>query len=575
MSLSPPERGDPYLSAQLIPYLGNKRALLPHLSRAFSGLVEGFGPAVSGPYRFLDAFAGSGSVSRLAKRLGFKVAANDWEPYSRAVNECWLALEPKDLEAAFPGGVAAAFEAWNRMHPGHPAHDGAAFGEPYLARWYAPERTEAPELGRERLFYTAENARFIDSARNRLELEYPDPEPGSPACHARTALLGAILLEAAVHSNTSGVFKAYHRGFGGHGKDALGRIMARMELEPPLLAEGPAVELGSADAAAFLSGRGADIVYLDPPYNQHQYGSNYHLLNTICRWDRPPMPLELGPDGSLLRKAGIPASWRATSSAFCSRPSSRAAMKSVLDAADARAIVLSWNGEGFLSDEELVALLADRGALEARALNYVQYRGGRQSEARRNPNNEFLFIVRCDEAPAGAEAALEHLRRASALNKAASSSYDPERLRRYFIVEGAALRFRAAAAGSASLPLREERRLAPEAVPMMSALDRGAWLELSAALEAARCRSASEELDSLISLLSADADRPLRRGRGRYAREALRQLRKLAHPRYEKDFFRYLDALETLAGDSYPASFIAGLRELRELAAKRAIRRDA
>ncbi len=575
MSLSPPERWDPYLSAQLIPYLGNKRALLPHLSRAFGELAEGFCPAVSGPVRFLDAFAGSGSVSRLAKRLGFKVAANDWEPYSKALNECWLAMGPKDLKAAFPCGVEAAFEAWNRMHPGHPAYDGAAFGEPYLARWYAPERTEAPRLGRERLFYTAENARFIDSARNRLELDYPNPEPGSPAYHARTALLGAILLEAAVHSNTSGVFKAYHRGFGGHGKDALGRIMARMELEPPLLAEGPAVELASTDAAAFLSGRCADIVYLDPPYNQHQYGSNYHLLNTICRWDRPPMPLELGPDGSLLRKAGIPDGWRATSSAFCSRPSSKAALKSVLDAADARAIVLSWNGEGFLSDEEIVALLADKGALEARALSYVQYRGGRQSEARANPNNEFLFIVRRDEAPAGAEAALEQLRRSSALNRAANSSYDPERLRRWFVVEGAALRLRDAAAGTAPLPLRDERRLAPEAVPAMIALGRDAWRELSAALESARCRSASEELDSLISLLNADGDRPLRRGKGMYAREALRHLRKLAHPRYETVFYRYLDALEAVAGESYPASFAAGLRDLRELAAKRAIRRDA
>ncbi len=287
------------------------------------------------------------------------------------------------------------------------------------------------------------------------------------------------------------------------------------------------------------------------------------------------MPLELGPDGSLLRKAGIPDGWRATSSAFCSRPSSKAALKSVLDAADARAIVLSWNGEGFLSDEEIVALLADKGALEARALSYVQYRGGRQSEARANPNNEFLFIVRRDEAPAGAEAALEQLRRSSALNRAANSSYDPERLRRWFVVEGAALRLRDAAAGTAPLPLRDERRLAPEAVPAMIALGRDAWRELSAALESARCRSASEELDSLISLLNADGDRPLRRGKGMYAREALRHLRKLAHPRYETVFYRYLDALEAVAGESYPASFAAGLRDLRELAAKRAIRRDA
>lgn len=574
MSPNPPERVDPYLSAQLIPYLGNKRALLPHLSRAFGELAEDFGPARAGPRRFLDAFAGSGSVSRLAKRLGFKVAANDWEPYSGAINACWLAMEPEDLEAAFPEGAEATFEAWNRMHPGHAEHLGETFGEPYLARWYAPERTESPKLGLERLFYTAENARFIDSARNRLDLEYPVSEPGSPGYHARAALLGAILLEAAVHSNTSGVFKAYHRGFGGHGKDALGRIMARMALEPPILIPGPRVELESSDAAAFLAGRGADIAYLDPPYNQHQYGSNYHLLNTICLWDRQPMPLELGPDGSLARKAGIPEAWRARSSPFCSRPAAKEALRSALDAADARAIVLSWNGEGFLSDEELVALLAGRGAVEARALSYVQYRGGRQSAARVNPNNEFVFIVRCDEPPSGAEAALENLRRTSAMNRALSSSYDPERLRRSFDVGADSLRFRGAAAEPAPIPLRDERRLAPEAVGVLRAMEREAWAEISAALDAARCRSAGEELDSLIALLRDAGEGTLRRGRGRYTREALRHLRKLAHPRYQKEFYRYLDILTALADGPYPASFAAGLRELRELAQKRTIRRE-
>lgn len=574
MSPKPPEPRDPYLSAQLIPYLGNKRALLPHLARAFLELVEDFGPGGAGRHSFLDAFAGTGSVSRLAKRLGFRVAANDWEPYSRAINECWLAMGPEDLKAAFPGGAEAAFELWNRMHPGHPSYVGEAFGEPYLARWYAPERTEAPKLGRERLFYTAENARFIDSARNRLELEYPNPEPGSPAYHARIALLGAILLEAAVHSNTSGVFKAYHRGFGGHGKDALGRIMARMALEPPILSDGPGVELASTDAAAFLSGRSADIAYLDPPYNQHQYGSNYHLLNTICLWDRPPMPLELGPDGSLARKAGIPEAWRATSSPFCSRPSSKEALRSALDAADARAIVLSWNGEGFLSDEELVALLADRGAIEARALSYVKYRGGRQSEARANPNNEFLFIVRCDEPRSGAETALESLRLSGDLNRALRSSYDPLRLRRSFDVGDDTLRFRGEGAESVLLPMRDERRLAPDAAGILSALGREARRDISAALDAARCRCASEELDCLIRLLRSDEGGALRRGRGRRAREALRHLRKLAHPRYEKEFYLYLDALSAISGDSFPASFATGLRELCDLAAKRAIRRD-
>ena len=30
-----------------------------------------------------------------------------------------------------------------------------------------------------------------------------------------------------------------------------------------------------------------DIAYLDPPYNQHPYGSNYFMLNLIASYKKP------------------------------------------------------------------------------------------------------------------------------------------------------------------------------------------------------------------------------------------------------------------------------------------------
>ena len=83
---------DPYLSEQLIAYIGNKRALLPFLHGVFSAP-----PARSAREPFLDPFAGSGAVSRLARVMGFRVAANDWEPYSFVINSCHLVLTPSDL----------------------------------------------------------------------------------------------------------------------------------------------------------------------------------------------------------------------------------------------------------------------------------------------------------------------------------------------------------------------------------------------------------------------------------------------------------------------------------------------
>ena len=89
--------GGAYLNDQLIAYIGNKRALLPFLHGAFSAL-----PLDPSRSTFLDPFAGSGSVSRLARTMGFRVLANDWEPYSLVINTCHLRLRPSDLAALFP-----------------------------------------------------------------------------------------------------------------------------------------------------------------------------------------------------------------------------------------------------------------------------------------------------------------------------------------------------------------------------------------------------------------------------------------------------------------------------------------
>ena len=72
-----------YVFQQLIPYIGNKRRLLSVILQAINR--TGINPRHA---TFLDLFAGSGVVSRMAKKCGFRVLSNDWEPYSAALNQC-------------------------------------------------------------------------------------------------------------------------------------------------------------------------------------------------------------------------------------------------------------------------------------------------------------------------------------------------------------------------------------------------------------------------------------------------------------------------------------------------------
>ncbi|TFG85191.1 MAG: hypothetical protein E4H20_00955 [Spirochaetales bacterium] len=560
--MSPEQENSDYLRRQLIPYLGNKRSLLPRLGALFQTLS-----ANRASIRFLDPFSGSGSVARLGRSLGYSVEANDWEPYSEAINRCWLELAPEDLEHAFgsEAELARVFSDWNAMHSQAGNRDIDGRGEPYLARWYAPAVTGAPDLNRERLFYTAENATFLDAARNRLEAEFPLPEPGSVADVKRRVFLGAILLEAAVHSNTSGVFKAYHRGFGGHGKDALQRILAKAELEVPVLVPGPTARVHRMDAIDFVRSRPADIVYLDPPYNQHQYGSNYHILNTIVRWDGAPVSLDLGEDGRLLRKAGIPESWKLTRSPFCRRPEAENAITELIDSIDAAAIVVSWNGDGHVDEERMAGILAERGRLEVRTLEYVTYRGGRQSDERQTANREYLFVVRTDQPSDGSEAAIRQLSDARMRDQALRGRYDPDRLRSRFRVSSGSVALRVTGTElwpvPVAVPLKDLRRLSPEAVDLIDSLGKDQRHDLFMRLASCRCANAQENLEALLPL-AADPGPAGARAR----KEVLLYLRKLAHPRYQADFIHFLREFEKLEVASINGSFHTGLDGLRALA---------
>ena len=485
-----------YLKRQLIAYLGNKRALLPFLSDLFRQLQPR-------PGVVLDAFAGSGAVARLARTLGHEVHANDWEPYAVAVNRAYLTLTPASARGAFDrwGGLEAALTRLNALRRPR---------EEFLARWYAPRETANADWRTERLFYTRENALWLDAVREAVDA-FDEP--------ARTLLLALLIYEAATHANTNGVFKAYHKGFGGHGGDALKRILSPMALEFPVLWEsGRPASASALDAAEFLKGRPADLVYLDPPYNQHQYGSNYHLLNTVALGDRFVPEL----------KAGIRRDWVNTKSAFCSRSEAPAAFEALLDAADARHLVISYNTEGVVPFERLYDLLDRRGRVELAVRDYVTYRGGRQSPERKTHNLEFVLVVRTRErAGSGNRLTIERFLAEKRLSTLLKGAFVPSRLRAAFAGEGTGVAVNGRIWRTDALHRFE--------APDVEALPFDVVSDAALRLAEAACRSHQEEFDVLLALLK---NTPSGARRGRRVRRLALVLRKFAFRQYRGDYER-------------------------------------
>ncbi len=207
----------------------------------------------------------------------------------------------------------------------------------------------------------------------------------------REMLLGPLLSEASVHANTAGVFKGFYKDrksgvgrFGGSNADALSRIRGTIELAVPVLSRYECeVEVRQEDAnAAARAVRDIDLAYLDPPYNQHPYGSNYFMLNLLVRYRRP---------GNISQVSGIPTDWRR--SGYNVKAQSTHLMHDLLHALDARFLLISFNNEGFITPDNMERLLAKLGKVSRMDIKYNAFRGSRNLHGRDTHVTEQLFLV--------------------------------------------------------------------------------------------------------------------------------------------------------------------------------------
>lgn len=355
-----------FLREQIVTYLGNKRGLLGFIGRGVQRVRRRLGGRA---LRCFDAFAGSGIVSRYLKGYSACLYANDLEPYSQVLGECYLANRGQVSQAELRGWLRelrACVE--RRLAPG------------FLTELYAPEDDAAIRPG-ERVFYTRRNAMFLDTARQAI---------GELPVEVQPFFLAPLLYEASVHTNTSGVFKGFYKNrqgvgqFGGEGRHALSRILGDVQLRLPVLsrfsAECHVMRMDAADAARAIPE--LDLAYLDPPYNQHPYGANYFMLNLLLEYRRP---------ARVSAVSGIPPAWNR--SAYNARGRVRQALAELLAALNARFVLLSYNSEGFLGVQEVEEMLRRYGRVEMMQQEYATFRGCRNLHARPLRVHECLFLL--------------------------------------------------------------------------------------------------------------------------------------------------------------------------------------
>ena len=334
----------------MIKYIGSKRTLVPLIEEVASRL-----PVQTA----CDLFAGTTRVGQGLRRQGLRVVSNDTATYSEVLGQAYI----------------AAAETTNRRKVRDLlAHLGALPGtHGYFTETFCVQSR----------YFQPHNGMRVDAIRDAVEeLDVTPVERG---------LLLTSLMEAADRvDSTTGLQMAYLKSWAP-------RSFNDLELREPHAVPGPAGEVVRSDANALAGSLDVDLVYIDPPYNQHSYYSNYHVWESLIRWDAPEAY------GVAMKRVDC----RTVKSDYNLKRHARSALDDLLSRVRAPWMLVSFNNEGYHDPGHVYELLAEHGYVNYVEVDFKRYVGaqigiynpsgdkvGAVSHLR---NKEVLFVVGPDE----------------------------------------------------------------------------------------------------------------------------------------------------------------------------------
>ena len=327
-------------------YIGSKYSLLGFLESAVDAVANNARCGV-----FADLFAGTGVVGEAFKKKGYTVIANDIQYYSYVLNRHYVENTPP---------VAANRLAYLNQLEGI---DGFVYKN-YCAGG-----------GGGRNYFTDENGRKCDAIRSALNNMSEAGEIGNDEYfYYLSGLINSIDKVA----NTASVYGAYLK----HIKASAAKPLT-LELLP--LVPGNRGKAHNEDISELILKISGDVLYLDPPYNARQYSANYHVLETISKYDSPNL---CGVTG--LRSSNADG----RKSAFCSKRTVGAAFENIIKNARFKYIFLSYNNEGLMPIETIRDIMSKYGKYDVFTTNYKRFRADKKNAGNRKSNatTEYLHI---------------------------------------------------------------------------------------------------------------------------------------------------------------------------------------
>lgn len=322
-------------------YIGRKNKLSSWIKEEIKEVV---GEDLSNKV-FCDLFAGTGIIGRIFKKEVKKVISNDIEYYSYILNKNYICNNTKL-------NIKKYINILNNLE----------LKKGFIYQNYCPKQSQ-------RMYFSDENGQIIDSVRMQIQQWKNNNEISFQMYYF---LIASLLESSDEVANTASVYGSFL-------KKLKKTAQQKLIIKPAIFdITNNFNEVFLEDSNKLILKINGDILYLDPPYNKRQYGSNYHILNTIAKYD------EFIPKG----KTGVR---EYEKSKYCSKIHVKKEFEELIKNANFKYIFLSYNNEGLMSETNIKEIMSKYGKYSFKTKLYKRFKANKTNDVLKT--HEHLHIL--------------------------------------------------------------------------------------------------------------------------------------------------------------------------------------
>ena len=312
---------------------------------------------------FFDFFAGTSNVGKFFKQKGYQIISSDLLYFSFVLQKAYIQnneipkfknlLENIKVKSNFllVDNYSLVLEYLNQTE---------LFDNGFIYNNYAPTKTA--HLEKARMYFIDDNAKRIDTIRITIE-KWKDNNLIDE--NEYYILLATLIESVGFFSNILGVYGAFKKNWDK-------RALKTFKLKPISIIESNKKHfVFNKSSLELLDKFNYDIIYLDPPYNHRQYAPNYHLLETIAKYDNP-----------IIKGVSGMRDYQNQKSTFCNKVTALRDLENICQSKNYKYILLSYNNEGIMPQNDIINIMSKYGKVIVEEYDYLRFKSNNNGEAK-------------------------------------------------------------------------------------------------------------------------------------------------------------------------------------------------